>query len=350
MNEDSYILTDLGTNPEFYDELVALIESEFHYTHNQSFIKDFAPLISPLNFENCLLIIDKKSNKLIAHLALCPRTLIKNSHIINVCFIGGIVTDKFFRNKGLFKNLMNFALKKTEDNYALYFLWSDLSGIYEKFNFHLAGGLVESGNGFFSDNDKPLGFQKTHFSELSEEDFREIISIYTKFNEFHFFTVKREEKDWSIIREMSSIDLYIGRDENGSIEKYFCVNKGRDLANIIHEIGCVPEKYQQLIKQLKPFRTWLPESENKLIESHNIFYNAFIKIGNLKLLNIFLNSVTDGKLNVNSVIDEKIEFQFNKQIYHCSNSEFKSYLFGPRPLAEFEDFHLSPYIAGCDSI
>ena len=192
MNNETFIITDLGKNPEFFDELIALIEKEFHYSANHSYATDFAPLVTPLNYENCFLVIDKESHKLISHIAICPRTMIKNGCLLNVGLIGGIVTDHDHRNKGLFKMLMNHVLENFNDSIGLYILWSDLSGLYEKFSFHMAGGLIESGNGVFQDSDKPSGFQKTSFSKLNESEFGEIIKIYSEFNEKKFFTIKRE--------------------------------------------------------------------------------------------------------------------------------------------------------------
>ncbi len=348
--EAKYVLTDLGKNPEFYDELINLIEKEFHYSHTHSFAKDFAPLINPLNFENCFIIIDEKSNKLLSHLAICPRTMIKKNKLLNVGLIGGIVTDYDYRKQGLFKTLMNHALSQTEDRCGLYLLWSDLGGLYEKFSFHLAGGLVETGNGVFSDQNKPPGFQKTTYGQLEENDFEDIVKIYTEFNEKYFFTIKREEKDWSIIKDMDSIDLFIKRNENGKIENYFCVNKGRDLANIIHEIGSTPDKYLALVKQIKSYQTWLPESEVSLVESKNVFYTAYMKLGNINILNKFFDEVTNGSLKIKIISDDQVEFIFNSIEHKCSVIDFKNYLFGPKPLQEFEPFLLSPYIAGCDSI
>ena len=58
MTVNNFVLTTLSSNPEYFEEVIRLIEEEFHYSENQSFEMDFSPLVDPLNFENCFLYID----------------------------------------------------------------------------------------------------------------------------------------------------------------------------------------------------------------------------------------------------------------------------------------------------
>lgn len=350
MNDFHFTLTTLSENPEYFEEVIALIEEEFHYDSALSYAKDFALLMDPLNFENCYLYIDQKTNKVASHLAVCPRVMTKSSHHIRVSFIGGIVTAKEFRGKDLFKNLMNHALLEHSKTTGLFILWSEITGLYEKFSFHLSGGLIETGHAVFSTNEKPIGFQKTTFNDIEEKDYEEIQKLYKEFNENYFFTVIREEKDWSIIRNMTSIDLYIKKNEDGIIQQYFCVNKGRDLTNIIHEVGCKSEQYLSLIKSLLKFRVWLPESELSLSSKKDIFFTAFIRLGNFEILKTFLNDISAGELQLSQITGDLITFQFNELQHQFSHQEFMQYVFGPKPIKEFEKFLLSPYITGTDSI
>lgn len=224
MNKNSFTLTTLSENPEYFEEVIALIEKEFHYNKSSSYAKDFALLMDPLNFENCYLYVDQESNTVVSHLAVCTRRMIKNNHTMNVALIGGIATHSSFRRRDLFKNLMNHALKTHSAECGLFILWSEITGLYEKFSFHLSGGLIETGQAVFSNNDRPVGFTKTTFKELSAKEFDNIQTLYKEFNQKYFFTVIREEKEWSIIQDMNSIDLYI-KNEAGAIEQYFCINK-----------------------------------------------------------------------------------------------------------------------------
>ena len=113
MNANQFAFTTLAENPEYFEEVIALIEREFHYSQNSKelhYEKDFALLMDPLNFENCYLYIDKESNTVASHLAVSLRTMVKKNHQLNVALIGGIATVKEHRGKDLFKGLMNYAL------------------------------------------------------------------------------------------------------------------------------------------------------------------------------------------------------------------------------------------------
>jgi predicted N-acetyltransferase YhbS len=353
MNSNQFARTTLAENPEYFEEVIALVEREFHYSTDSRdlhYEKDFALSMDPLNFENCYLYIDKSTNAVVSHLAVSLRTMIKNNQKIKVALIGGIATAKDYRGRDLFKSLMNYALEKHSEECGLFILWSEITGLYEKFDFHLSGGLIQTGEGIFSATERPAGFEKTTFSELSAKDYRNIQNIYSSFNEKYFFTMVREEKEWSIIKEMNSIDLYLKRNSSGVIEQYFCVNKGRDLSNIIHEIGCVPDQYLSLIKLLQKFKTWIPETEASLSPKKDIFFSAFLRLGNIKSLNSFLKEISQSELLIVSLDKNEVTFKYRLQEITCSQQEFLQYLFGPKPLKEFESFLLSPYITGTDSI
>lgn len=350
MNNSSFSLTTLSENPDYFEEVIALIEKEFHYSDVNSYSEDFAFLMDPLNFDNCYLYVDSETNKVVSHLAVCPRVMIKKNHRINVALIGGIATAPEYRGRDLFKSLMNHAILKHSEDCGLFILWSEITGLYEKFSFHLSGGLIETGHAVFSQTDRPGGFTKTKFKDLANKDFEAIQNIYTQFNQKYFFTVIRTEKEWSIIRNMNSIDLYIKRNEHGPIEQYFCINKGRDLTNIIHEVGCLPEQYISMMKSLQKFKTWLPESEVGLTSNKDIFFTAFIKLGNFEKLKGFLDMVSDGELELYNMTGDLISFKLNEAEYQTSHKDFMQLLFGPRPSQELEKLSLSPYITGTDSI
>ena len=351
MIPNNFALTTLSQNPEYFEEVISLIEEGFHYQEGQHFEKDFAPLVNPLNFENCYLYIDQESNTVAAHLALSLRTMIKGDAEINVALIGGIVTNKKYRGRNLFKSLMDNVLLQHKEKVGLFILWSDLENIYEKFSFFRTGGLIETGKRNFSDSERPSGFGKTKFSVLNDRDFSSIVELYRSFNQKYFFTIKRDDKDWSVIREMDTIDLFIKRNSDGTIAKYFCVNKGRDLTNIIHEVSCQKSSdYLPFLNTLSSFKLWLPESEAKNVSSSDLFYTAFIRIGSIDRLNSFLKVVTKNELKIVSVNVEFLKFDYQGKSFEVSAKDFLQYLFGPKPLQEFESFKLSMYITGADSV
>lgn len=349
MNQTSFVLTNLAANPEYFEEIIQLIEKEFHYDENQHYEKDFALLMDPLNFENCFFYIDQNTNRVAAHLAVCIREAIKKEQLMKIGLIGGIVTRKEYQGQNLFRTLMLHALKSTED-IGLYMLWSEITGLYEKFNFHLSGGLIESGSSHVTHELRPAGFNRTKFSDLNNHEFERIQYLYSTFNERYFLTLKRSEREWSIIKNMDSIDLYIRKNEEGDISQYFCVGKGRDLQNVIHEIGCLPEQYIALTKTLASFKMWLPESEHELTSSKDIYFTAFMKLGSPEALNSFLHEITEQKLQILKIHDDKVLFRFDNSDHQCSEKDFIQFIFGPKPLEEFQEFNLSFYIAGTDSI
>lgn len=349
MIQDKFILTTLSRNPDYLEQIVALIEEEFLYDKRNSFERDFAPLLTPHNFDNCYFYIDRESNSVAAHLAVCPRVVIKNELTMNVVFIGGIATQKKFRGQSLFKSLMEHALNEHSSTAGLFILWSDIENMYEKFSFFRTGGFFESGSKSFQQGENIPGYVRTKFSELDENDFQRIVEIYTRFNEKHFFTVKREEKDWSIIREMNSIDIYIKRNETGTINRYFCVNKGKDLNHVIHELSASSEEqFKSLLKETSQFRTWLPE--NMPHTGRDIFFTAFFKIGSEKILNNFLKDLTGNDLNIISVKNDLIVFDYKRKQYEATPQEFLHHIFGPRPFTDFAKLGLSLYVCGADSI
>jgi hypothetical protein len=351
MTANLFTLTTLSQNPEYFEEVIRLIEEEFHYSSQHSFEKDFAPLINPLNFENCFFYVDSATNTVVAHLAICIRTLVKNETEMKVALIGGIVTHKKYRGKDLFKNLITHAIHSYQKDVALFILWSDLESLYEKFEFYRTGGLVECGKRNLSSSERPSGYQKTKFPSLSDREFENINCLYTTFNEKHFFTIKRNDKDWSIIKDMSSIDLYVKKNSAGYIEKYFCINKGRDLTNIIHEISCQnAEDYASMVKELSCFKLWLPETEITKTSDKEVFYTAYMKTGNLTLLNNFLEKISQGDLQITKTENSNIYFKFQNKTYTATSKEFLQNIFGPNAIDEFAKYELSIYIPGVDSI
>lgn len=349
MDKSHYIISNLAENPEHYDDVISLIESEFHYENPFSFARDFALLVNPNNFENCFIVIHQETKKMVAHLGVLPRVMVKNKIEMPIIMIGGIVTEKSHRGKNLFRTLMNYACDAYKYKAALAFLWSDLQDIYEKFSFHRAGGIIETGKNVITKDKIPEGFSKTNFSELSLSEFNEIKKIYQNFNEKHFFTLKRSAQDWSVIREMNSIDLYIKKNSSKKIESYFCYGKGKDLTCVIHELGTLEDNYHELINSLSPYKVWLPETEKKFFINKEVLYSSFVKILNRKFLHEFLYLVTNTDLAILN-LEGPIELSFQGDTFELEEQDFIEGIFGPNPLEEFESLQLSPYITGTDSI
>jgi predicted acetyltransferase len=349
MDKTKYIISTLAEQPHYYEDVIKLIESEFLYSKEFSFAVDFAPLINPNNFENCFIVIELNSKKLVSHLGALPKIMTKNKYEITMMMIGGIVTDKNYRGKNLFRALMNHACNLYKEKVSLVFLWSELENIYEKFSFHRAGGIIETGKNVITKDKTPEGFIKTSFSKLSLNEFEQIKKIYQSFNEKYFFTIKRTSQDWSIIREMSSIELYIKKSANNTIESYFCYGKGKDLTCTIHELGTNANNYNEFINLLSPYKTWLPETEKKFFIKNDVLYSSYIKILNRHILHDFLYAYTSSDLAL-LTFDGVVQLSYQGDTFELEEKDFIEGLFGPSPLEEFEFLGLSPYITGTDSI
>jgi predicted GNAT family N-acyltransferase len=342
---NTFALTTLAESPNYYNDVVKLIESEFNYEGDFHYDEDFKFLLEPSNHENSLLIIDKSKSKLVAHLAFVKRELIKDNFTLPIVIIGGIVTDKFYRGQNLFRTLINRAIEKN-NSAALFMLWSDLVGMYEKFGFHLAGGILETGKNIITNSNTPDHYSKTKFNLLTEDEFNEIKSLYENQIEKKQFTVKRNNYHWSTIKSLSSPDLYIKKTEHG-IESYFVLGKGKDIPGIIHEIAAL--KIKEELKALDQFKIWLPETNHGDYPNHQLNYMAFMKLGNTEALAQFLKKQIL-HFDLISNINGEVKFVFESKEYKCLEKEFLHYIFGPYPLEEFKNYKFSPYISGLDSV
>lgn len=344
MINKNFVLSSLEKNPEYYDDVISLIEDQFHYEHNHKFEIDFAPLVNPNNFENCLIIIDKTNRELAAHLGFVKKNFIFQQHELPTILIGGIATKKKYQGNKLFSELISHCFS-INPQVGLFLLWSEIQGLYEKFGFTRTGAILETGKNVITDENIPEGYRKTKFHQLSGPEFLEIQKLYTQQLEKKLFTIKRTPKDWDCIQQMSSVDLYIKKNELNEIIAYFCYGKGNDLKQVIHEFVAIDFKTE--IKLLEVFKLWLTENYLTEYPNHQLQYNAFFKIGNIEPLNEFLS--TTG-LIIQKYNHPEISIQFQNQQYNLNYVDFLNGLFGPNPLAEFKSMNLFPYISGLDSI
>lgn len=344
---NNFQIKNLKTHPEFRNEIISLIEKEFNYFEH-SFEKDFYLLMNIENAHNCYFLYDEINSKVVCHIAILERNLIKNYIILPVIFIGGIATKDEYKGKGFFRYLMNYIIQEHNNNCALMILWSELQNLYEKFSFYQAGLIIQSGNKIF---DKHDDYQKTKFTELSEKEFNDIKKLYTNSIESDYFTVKRSESEWNKIKKLATVDLYIKK-ENDDVISYFCLNKGRDLQNIIHEFVTIKTKYKKELNSISDYQIWLNEAQGKMLEKNDYekFFCAFFRLANIETLNNFIKSI-DSNINISKSINSNyIDLTINDQIYTLDENNFLSSFFGPFPAEELEHLSLTPLISGIDSI
>lgn len=243
---------NLASHPHFYNYVLQLIEKNFQYKEPFHFECDFYPLLTKSNHTHNHLLLD--GEKLVGHIGVCLREW----GDLKVAFIGGIAVDERYQKQGHFKTLMNHVLSLYQNECETFILWSDLHSMYEKFGFVAHEGLIQTGELAF---EKPNLYEESTWKKLDTNEWEQIKSLYENMSK-NFVTLKRQVRDWENIAQMSSTRLFLKRNANGKILGYFCVGKGQDLTDIIHEIAFESEEVKlRLYKTLGRFKLWLPESE-----------------------------------------------------------------------------------------
>lgn len=249
-------LSTLKDSPHHYKDVLTLIEKNFHYQRPESFAVDFAPLMHVSNHAHNFILIDEVSNTLVAHIGVSLRLWDEHP----VALLGGIAVSEQFQGQGIFKKIFEEVLKRYEKKVQAFVLWSDLHEMYKKYDFHPLKSLIQTGEKNFS---KPQGYQETNFSTLSKNEISDLAKLYQTMSE-SYHTLKRTPEDWKRIQAITSTRLFMAKNPKGEIVRYFCVGKGMDLHDIIHEIGFSSEEEKlKLFKDLKDFKLWLPLSEKE---------------------------------------------------------------------------------------
>lgn len=214
-------ITTLDHKPEYFNQVISLIEESFGYEEQHSFAIDFYPLINRYNHNHCWILIE--NNKLIGHVGVRVCALNNSTPF---AMMGGIAIDKDHRGQGYFKEFFNTVIKKYQELDFL-LLWTDQHALYEKFGFEFVGKqyTLKKVDGTQS------SFEKVRkIDENTKEQVQSLYNILLK-NEL---SIERTKRDWDHIWNITSADLYIAK-ENRDIKSYFFMNKGQDLPGIIHE-------------------------------------------------------------------------------------------------------------------
>ena len=338
-----YIQTTLANSPNFFDETISLLEEAFEYPSHQSFLIDFYPLIGPSNHNHCHLLIDNQ--KVIGHIAVRKRTLTYKSKNLDVALIGGIAIHPKYRGQGVFSNFFKTIIKKYSNDVALMLLWSDLTSLYNKFNFYEAGGVIQTGRKTLLTESLDQNWIESNLKLISNEQFEEIKKLYNSRKDFHLL---RDESYWSAIREVSSARLFFKKNDNNSIESYFILGKGQDLEGVIHEYNVVDE--EQFFKEMDCYKLWLPESLNRIFHKKEISFGFFINLTDIKKLSSFVGQISDQRLLIKGKQLDNIYFSFDNKEFELKEQLFTTALFGPNPIKEFEEVFPSLMINGLDSI
>lgn len=340
------IETNLAKNPEAYKEIISLIETSFAYQAPNKFEIDFYSLIFPENFANCHFIFDQEANKPVCHIGFTKKIIKKNNITTLAYFIGGIAVAEEYRGKGIFGTFFKKLIAKYENDCAFFLLWSEKNEMYEKYKFHEFGSVIQTGHSpisYYQSN----RFTKTKFNKLNKDQIKQIKNIYeSKFN--NYITVKRENKDWNNVVNISSADLYI-ETHNNSITDYFVVGKGQDLIDIIHECSFIND--EDKIQELLPYKLWLSEKHVSYIKEFTPLYLSLIKINNNSHFFNFVHAIFGNDLIISEIKSSgEIMFTFKNKEHILSEEDFIHALWGPNISTDLKSYGTYFYIPGLDSI
>lgn len=331
-------IRQLKAYPEYYDQMISLVEGSFGYESGHSVAQDFAPLFSKKTRAHNFLFFNEK-DQLVGHIGVLEKKLIYKEREFPVILIGGVCVPPDFRGQGHLKEMMSQTLSLFEDQYLFALLWSSMTQMYEKFGFFEAGQVVQTGNEPLIET--PQGFNKVDISQCSEETWEWIQESYRTRarNEGH---LERSQFDWEVIREMRSVSLYV----NENTQEYFMVNKGMDLPGIIHEY--TPRK--NLNSKLARFAVWTHPQKMNQQDFHQMLYLSFMKIGSRKMLSDFLSGYSNRETQLLSFQEEMVELKIGETHEKRSSSELLRSLFGPGEALLKEEGLICFTIGGVDSV
>lgn len=305
MNNNISIIS-LAKTPDYYDEVLSIIETELNYTAPHSYENDFYPLMNSNNWENCYLIF--YNQKLVGHIGVRELDLTFKTYTLPVLFLGGITIKKEFQGKGIFKFAFKNILSKFQGQHALHFLWSGHQDLYKKFNFYEVGQIYQTGNESFI-NLQSFLHKKLNALNNDEKNF-----IKSCFDNSFLQTVKiqRTPQDWEAIFQIASVDVYFQLKDQKYIS-YFFINKGQDLQDIVHEVGAIDlESLNLIIEEVNKFKLWLPFLSNHQASS-TALYLAQARIENLTLLNAWLEKLNISQLKIEDGMEKNTQILFQSK-------------------------------------
>ncbi len=345
---ENIIFTTLYDHPKKHDETISLIEKSFNYNEKNQYEVDFYPLMNKENHHHNYILLSKADDSVVGHIGINLRNLNSNDKSTLTCLIGGVALREDFQGKGIMKTFLDEVLSLHKKDVSLFLLWSNLDKFYKKFNFHQAGGVIQTTK--TNTNDKsfpPDGYLRRE--KISDLELREIKKIYESSFE-NLTTFSRSEKHWRDILKISSSKLYIKKDLNNRINAYFFYEKGHDFANIIHEFGSVKKDHLENMKQLAEYCLWRPEDDNQYFDKQSYIYAGFFKIGSTHLFSDFIHNWSQEKIVITAINLNSVHFEFSGSEYILDHETFLQSVFGPNPVTEFKALGLPIYISGLDSI
>ena len=223
--ENSYKIKTLADSPEYFDQVIHLIEKNFGYILPHRYFIDFYPLMNKKNHEHCFLLM--KDQELVGHIGVKTHQIAYDQFDFKASLLGGICIDEKYQGQGIFTPFFAEVMKRYHDS-AMMILWSDKHELYQKYDFDLAGVQYCY-----------MGVDQVHpdeknLNELNDFEWKKIQRLFDKVLKEDVLHIKRNESDWDDFRQMSSVKALLFY-ENNELIGYALKNKGMDLGGIVHE-------------------------------------------------------------------------------------------------------------------
>ena len=338
-------ISNLKVRPELYDQTIKLIESSFDYSKGESFQIDFFPLVEKKNAHHNFIL--EEGGEVLGHVGVKTREIGNTNLKLKVALIGGVAVSEKHRGKGFLTKLLTEVFKKFDKNVGLYILWGDEINIYKKFDFYLAGGLVESIEAYNPNFNNR--YTKTKFKDISIKDFNQIKRIYQEFSLKNYISFLRNDEEWETLKKIESVDLYILKSKNEKILGYFCQNKGMDLKGIVHEFGYLIDHQNEISELFHSLKTWYPSSATIKFPGKNI-YQALFRMGNVEIFNEFLGKRSHEELLISKCGKWEVKIKFKNKTLAIPKEFFFQRIFGPFPPKDLEEISCQFFFSGLDSV
>ncbi len=339
--------TTLYERPEYFNQVIKLIENEFGYTEKHSLKIDFAPLFKKENFKN--LHIALYNDELVGHVGAKSKTIGPMSNNVPACLFGGLTISKKYQGKGHFRNFFEYVMDLYEEDHAIFLLWSDKIDLYRKFDFVELGVIIQT-PGIEEKSFSHKSFKKDKLKNLSEQQFNQIKEIYKKEFEDKLVTILRSNEDWEDIKNISSIDLHY-QEENDVITSYILEGKGHDLQNTCHEV-CISNK--ELLSEIaNENKIWLyidQLGQDSIPDNTDVIYGTLLKIANHHSFSSYVEKIGDKKIDIQGYSQDMLQIFLDDKEYHLYKEDFLRGIFGPEFVTEFGESIPPIFISGADSI
>lgn len=329
------LFTNLKAHSEHRTQALQLIEKSFNYTPPNRFEVDFYPLMAPTNHQHCHILLE--DDRVLAHMAVKLKTFTIDTTTYRSGFLGGICVSPERRGQGLLKKLFQEVFQHYQDKgVCFWFLWSDQSSLYERFDFYELGEIVMGGQEL--NHSLLKNHHRLCWRDLSAVQFERVKQLYQQ-TWSDYLIPERTNEDWEEMAKIESVDLYFNH------SSYFCLNKGQDLQGIIHEWGA--EKPELVIQQFANAPLWhMPKEVSQLPH----LFVGLMRIGDHELFRDFISKWSQSRLQIDQSHQKSILFSFDGVQHQLSIKDFLTGLWGPQTIKEFDGLGPKFFISGLESV